>query len=135
MFLSYHIRCLTFGRWLHGDLVTEVTSACSGHSSSPDQVLLPMVEVRDSVEQQLWISFILTGQLRRNTREEENVHLRFNCRIPLEILATSYLKSIDEFDKIHLLLYDGICRSSLTEECRLERLKHTDFLQKHVFDI
>lgn len=90
MFLSYHIRCLTFGRWLHGDLVTEVTSACGGHSSSPDQVLLPMVEVRDSVEQQLRIGFILTGQLRRYTSEEENVHLRicllrlaFNCSIPV----------------------------------------------------
>lgn len=38
--------------------------------------------------------------------------------------------------KIHFfLLYVGICHSSLTEECRVERVKHTDLLQKHVFDI
>lgn len=56
----------TFGRWLHGDLVAEVTSACSGHSCSPDQVLLPVVEVGDSVEEKLWVGFILAGHLRRH---------------------------------------------------------------------
>lgn len=54
----------TFGCWLHGDLVAEVTAACGGHSRGPDQVLLPMVEVGDSVEEKLRIGFVLTGHLR-----------------------------------------------------------------------
>lgn len=62
---TLHIHRLTFGCWLHGDLVSEVPPACSGNSCSPDQVLLPMVQVSYSVEQQLWIGFIFTGQLVR----------------------------------------------------------------------
>lgn len=71
-----YIQGLTLGRWLHSDLVTEVTSACSGNSCSPDQVLLPVVEVSDSVEQQLWIGFILAGQLGRAERRKNY----YSCR-------------------------------------------------------
>ncbi len=79
----FHIQGLTLGRWLHSDLVAEVTPACSGDGCSPDQVLLPVVEMSDSVEQQLWIGFILAGQLGRAERGKERVnflvmlHLRF----------------------------------------------------------
>lgn len=65
-FFFFPTKFFTFGRWLHGDLVAEVTSACSGHSCSPDQVLLPVVEVGDSVEEKLWVGFILAGHLRRH---------------------------------------------------------------------
>lgn len=61
---------LTLGRWLHSDLLAVVTPACGGDGCSPDQVLLPVVEVSDSVKQQLWIGFILAGQLGRAERKE-----------------------------------------------------------------
>lgn len=63
------VRFFTFGRWLHGDLVTEVAAARGGHSCSPDQVLLPVVEVGDSVEEKLRVGFVLTGHLRRHSGE------------------------------------------------------------------
>ena len=58
-----HIQGLTLGRWLHSDLVAVVAAPRSGDGCSPDQVLLPVVEVSDSVEKQLWIGFILAGHL------------------------------------------------------------------------
>lgn len=71
----FHIEGLTFGCWLHSDLFAEVTSACSGDGCSPDQVLLAVVEVCDSIKQQLWISFILTWQLGKNEMRREIVDL------------------------------------------------------------
>lgn len=68
MQVSFHTRGLTLGRRLHGDLVAEIPLTRSGNSCSPDQVLLPVVEVCDSVEQQLGIGFILTGELRKSTK-------------------------------------------------------------------
>lgn len=68
MEFSFHTQGLTLGRWLHGDLVAEIPLTRSGNSCSPDQVLLPVVEVCDSVEQQLWIGFILAGELRGSAK-------------------------------------------------------------------
>lgn len=68
MHLCFLTRGLTLGCRLHGDLVAEIPFPRSGNSCSPDQVLLPVVEVCDSVEQQLWIGFIFTGELRRCTK-------------------------------------------------------------------
>lgn len=65
-----HAQGLTLGRRLHGDLVAEVPLPRGGNGGGPDQVLLPVVQVRDSVEQQLWVGFVLAGQLRRITQEE-----------------------------------------------------------------
>lgn len=70
MQVSFHTQGLTLGRRLHGDLVAEIPLTRSGNSCSPDQVLLPVVEVCDSVEQQPWIGFILAGELRRTTKKE-----------------------------------------------------------------
>lgn len=69
------VKFSTFGCRLHGDLVTEVAAACSGHSGSPDQVLLPMVEVGDSVEEKLRVGLILAGHLRRHGRENVQAEL------------------------------------------------------------
>lgn len=68
MQVSFYTWRLTLGRRLHSDLVAEIPLTRSGNSCSPDQVLLPVVEVCDSVEQQLWIGFIFTGELRRSTK-------------------------------------------------------------------
>lgn len=63
------IKFFTFGRRFHCDLVTEVASARGGDGGGPDQVLLPMVEVGDPVEEKLWVGFVLAGHLRRHRRE------------------------------------------------------------------
>lgn len=55
---------LTLGSWLHCDLLAVVSPAGCGDSSGPDQVLLPVVEMGDAVEEKLWIGFILAGHLR-----------------------------------------------------------------------
>lgn len=90
MQVSIHTGGLTLGRRLHGDLVAEIALTRSGHSCSPDQVLLPVAEVCDSVEQQLRIGFILTGELSRSTRQKsENLFFLFRRSVnaaPLTIL-------------------------------------------------
>ena len=73
---AFNFQELTFGRRLHSDLFAEVPSTCGGDGCRPDQVLLPVVEVCDPVEQQLWISFILTGQLNEAIRERKKMILK-----------------------------------------------------------
>lgn len=83
------IEGLTFGCWLHGDLVAEVTSACRGDGSSPDQILLPVVEVSDSVEQQLWIGFILAGQLGEKHKGRTLYRTKFSILSLLKLINQS----------------------------------------------
>lgn len=71
----HHIVELTLGSRLHGDLVAEVTSARGGDGCGPDQILLPVVEVGDPVEQKLWICFIFAGHLRRTERIQKGFNL------------------------------------------------------------